>query len=218
MSTVNSSDVEVDEQGKLTKAKYKAEGDVIINSKTFALQATESELNGSENKETALAAGSSFAVRTEKIDLSATDTEGKATGSIAVNAKDIAVKSMDVEKEKRSDDKLAEGGTMLLVAEKMNIGAKSKEIKSKSIEALSEEIKLQADKLLDAQQGEAKAEVKLTDGKATVSADKAEITCETTIGADADVKGTVKAPKGEFDNLKAKSSFNSPNISDGMGV
>lgn len=218
VSTVNSSDVEVDEQGKLTKAKYKAEGDVIINSKTFALQATESELNGSENKETALAAGSSFAVRTEKIDLSATDTEGKATGSIAVNAKDIAVKSMDVEKEKRSDDKLAEGGTMLLVAEKMNIGAKSKEIKSKSIEALSEEIKLQADKLLDAQQGEAKAEVKLTDGKATVSADKAEITCETTIGADADVKGTVKAPKGEFDNLKAKSSFNSPNISDGMGV
>ena len=218
VSTVNSSNVEVDEQGKLTKATFKAEGDVIINSKTFALKATESELNGSETKETALSAGSKFAVRTEKIDLSATDTEGKATGSIAVNAKDIAVKSMDVEKENRTDNKLAEGSTMLLVSEKMTIGAKSNEIKSKSIEAQSEEIKLKADKLLDAQQGEAKAEVKLTDSKATISADKAEITCETTIDANTEVKGTVKAPKGEFDNLKAKSSFNSPNISDGMGV
>ena len=218
VSTVNSSDVEVDEQGKLTKAKYKAEGDVIINSKTFALKATDSELNGSDTKETALTAGSTFALRTEKMDLSATDTEGKATGSIAVNAKDIAVKAMDVEKENHADSKLAEGGVMTLVSEKMTIGAKSKEMKSKSVTALSEEIKLQADKLFDAQQGEAKAEVKLTDSKGTISADKAEITCQTTIDADTEVKGTVKAPKGEFNNLKAKSSFNSPNISDGMGV
>ncbi len=218
VSTVNSSDVEVDEQGKLTKATYKAEGDVIINSKTFALQATESELSGSETKETALSAGSKVAIRAEKIDFAATDTEGKATGSIAVNAKDIAVKSMDVEKENRTDNKLAEGGTMLLISEKMTIGAKSKDVKSKSVLAQSEEITLQADKTVDIQQGEAKAEMKLADSKATISADKAEITCETTIGANTEVKGTVKAPKGEFDNLKAKSSFNSPNISDGMGV
>ena len=218
VSTVNSSDVEVDEQGKLTKAKFKAEGDVIINSKTFALKATENELSGSETKETALSAGSKVAIRAEKIDFAATDTEGKATGSISANAKDIAVKSMDVEKENRTDNKLAEGGTMLLVSEKMTIGAKSKDVKSKSVLAQSEEITLQADKTVDIQQGEAKAEMKLAEGKATISADKAEITCETTIGANTEVKGTVKAPKGEFDNLKAKSSFNSPNISDGMGV
>jgi hypothetical protein len=135
-----------------------------------------------------------------------------------VNAKDITVKAMDVEKENHADSKLAEGGVMTLVSEKMTIGAKSKEMKSKSVTALSEEIKLQADKRFDAQQGEAKAEDKLTDSKGTISADKAEITCQTTIDADTEVKGTVKAPKGEFNNLKAKSSFNSPNISDGMGV
>ena len=40
----------------------------------------------------------------------------------------------------------------------------------------------------------------------------------TTINAKAEVKGDLKAPKAVIDNLEAKSSLKSPNISDGMAM
>ncbi len=218
LSTVNSSDVEVDEKGKITKAKYAAEGDVLINSKTFALKATDSEQNGEETKETALTKDSKFSVRTEAMDLSATDTEGKATGKIDLNAKMLALKTMDVEKEKRTDNKIAEGSTMLLVAEKTFLGAKSKDIKGKSLQALSDDVALFANNTFEMQQGDAKAIVQLKEGKASLSGDKVGIYGETTINAKTEIKGEIKAPKGTFDNLEASKSFKSQNISDGISV
>ena len=217
-STVNSKDVDVDEKGKLTKATYTSEGDVIINSKTVSVKAVDTQLDGGETKETALTKDSSFSVRAEKNSFSATDTEGKATGSVSINAKAIDVKSMDVEKENRTDSKLAEGGVIKTVAEKMYVGAFSKDLKSKKIQAQSEEIGLFADKTLEAQQGEAKAVLQLADGNASVSGSKTQLYGETTINDKTEVKGEFKAPKATIDNIEAKSSFKSPNISDGMGV
>ena len=195
-STVNAKDVDVDDKGKLTKATYTSEGDVIINSTK----------------------DSSFSVRAEKNSFSATDTEGKATGSMSINAKAIDVKSMDVEKEKRTDSKLAEGGVIKTVAEKMFVGAFSKDLKSKKLQAQSEEIGLFADNTLEAQQGEAKAVVQLSDGKTAVSGSETNLYGKTTINADTEIKCSLKVPKATVDNLEAKSSFNSPNISDGMGA
>ena len=217
-STVNSKDVDVDDKGKLTKATYTSEGDVIINSKTVSVKAIDTQLDGGKTKETALTKGGSFAVRIEKSQFSATDTEGKATGSMSINAKAIDVKSMDVEKEKRTDSKLAQGGTIKTVAEKMYIGAFSKDLKSKKIQAQSEEIGIFADKTLEAQQGEAKAVLQLTDGNASVSGSKTQLYGETTINAKTEVKGEFKAPKATIDDIEAKSSFKSPNISDGMAI
>lgn len=217
-STVNSKDVDVDEKGNLTKATYTSEGDVIINSKTVSVKAVDTQLDGSETKETALTKDSSFSVRIEKASFSATDTEGKATGSMSINAKAIDVKSMDVEKEKRTDSKLAEGGVIKTVAEKMYVGAFSKDLKSKKIQAQSEEIGLFADKTLEAQQGDGKAMLHLADGKAAVSGSKTDLYGETTVNAKTEIKGELKVPKATVDNLEAKSSFKSPNISDGMGV
>ena len=217
-STVNSKDVDVDEKGKLTKATYTSEGDIIINSKTVSVKAVDTQLDGGETKETALTKDSSFSVRAEKNSFSATDTEGKATGSMSINAKAIDVKSMDVEKEKRTDSKLAEGGIIKTVAEKMYVGAFSKELKSKKMQAESEEIGLFADKTLEAQQGEAKAMLHLADGKAAVSGSKTDLYGDTTINAKTEIKGELKVLKATVDNLEAKSSFQSPNISDGMGV
>ena len=168
-STVNAKDVDVDDKGKLTKATYTSEGDVIINSKTVSVKAVDTQLDGGETKETTLTKDSSFSVRAEKNSFSATDTEGKATGSMSINAKAIDVKAMDVEKEKRTDSKLAEGGVIKTVAEKMFVGAFSKDLKSKKLQAQSEEIGLFADNTLEAQQGEAKAVVQLSDGKTAVS-------------------------------------------------
>ena len=217
-STVNAKDVDVDDKGKLTKATYTSEGDVIINSKTVSVKAVDTQLDGGETKETTLTKDSSFSVRAEKNSFSATDTEGKATGSMSINAKAIDVKAMDVEKEKRTDSKLAEGGVIKTVAEKMFVGAFSKDLKSKKLQAQSEEIGLFADNTLEAQQGEAKAVVQLSDGKTAVSGSETNLYGKTTINADTEIKCSLKVPKATVDHLEAKSSFNSPNISDGMGA
>ena len=160
----------------------------------------------------ALAKDGKIAIRAEKTDVLAADAEGKATGSINLNAKAVSVKSMDVDKEKLTDDKLAEGSSMTLVSEKMYVGAKSKDVKSKKLQAVSEEMGLFADKTFEAQQGEAKAVVQLDGGKLAIGSDKNQI-C-----GDTEVKGEVKAPKATIDNLEAKSSFKSPNIGDGVAA
>ena len=141
LSTENSADVEVDDKGKLTKATYTSEGDIIVRSKTLTVESADYDLADGETKEKTLTKDSKIAIRSEVIDLSATDTEGKATGSVNINAKAVGVKAMDVEKEKRTDDKLAADGSMVLVAEKMYVGAKTKDIKSKKLQAVSEEIR-----------------------------------------------------------------------------
>ena len=212
LSTENSADVEVDDDWKLKKATYKAEGDVIVRSKTFTVESADYDFADGEAKEKALTTDSKITIRSEAIDLSATDTEGKATGSVNINAKAVGVKAMDVEKEKRTDDKLAADGSMVLVAEKMYVGAKTKDIKSKKLQAVSEEMGLFADKTFEAQQGEAKAIVQLADGKLAAGSDKNQI-C-----GDTEVKGEVKAPKATIDNVEVKSAFKSPNISDGMAA
>ncbi|MBQ6379434.1 MAG: hypothetical protein IJJ56_11675 [Prevotella sp.] len=218
VSTEASANVEVDDQGKLTKANYTAEGDLIVRSKTVTVETTDTDLENGEAKEKALTKDGKVTIRAEKMNLSATDTEGKATGSIGINAKDVSVKSMDVEKEKRTDDKLAAGSTMVIVSEKMFVGAKSKDVKSKKMQAVSEEMGLFADKTFEAQQGDGKAVVQLDGGNASVGGSKSQIYGDTAINGKTEVKGDLKAPKGQFDNLEAKTSFKSQNISDGIAV
>ena len=210
VSTESSANVEVDDEGKLTKANYKAEGDIIVRSKTLTVASTDNDLENDETKEKALTAGGTITIRAEKMDLAATDTEGKATGSVNINAKDVSLKSMDTDKESHDDKALAAGSKMLIVSETMNVGAKSKDMKSKKVETMSEEISVAADKTLEHSQGDGKASVKLADGKATVEASKTQIGCDT------EVKGEVKAPKATIDKVQVNQSFKSPNITDGM--
>lgn len=211
VSTESSANVEVDDEGKLTKANYKAEGDIIVRSKTLTVASTDNDLENDETKEKALTAGGTITIRAEKMDLAATDAEGKATGSVSINAKDVSLKSMDTDKESHDDKALAAGSTMLIVSETMNVGAKSKDMKSKKVETMSDEISVAADKTLEHSQGDGKASVKLADGKATVEASKTQIGCDT------EVKGEVKAPKATIDKVQVNQSFKSPNITDGMG-
>jgi len=218
VSTEGSANVEVDDKGKMTKANYTSEGDIIVRSKTLTVASIDTDIENGEAKEKALTAGGKVAIRAEKMDLSATDTEGKATGSVSINAKAVGLKSMDVEKEKRTDDKLAAGSTMTIVAEKMYVGAKSKDVKSKKVQVMSEEIGAFADKTLEIQQDEGKALVQLSGGNASLGGSKTQVYGETTINAKTEVKDEIKAPKATIDNLEAKTSFKSPNISDGIAV
>ena len=218
VSTANPTNIKVDDKGKKTGGEYKAEGDVIIKSKTLTMESLDYEVKDGKLEKKALTKDSKLAIRTEKMDFMAADTEGKATGSISMNAKAVSMKSMDVDKEKLTDTALAAGSTMTLVSEKMYVGSKSKDIKSKKLQAQSEEMGLFADKTFEAQQGDGKAVVQLDGGNASVGGSKTQIYGDTTINAKAEVKGDLKAPKAVIDNLEAKSSLKSPNISDGMAM
>ena len=212
VSTEGSANVEVDEEGKMTKANYTSEGDIIVRSKTLTVESVDTDIENGEAKEKALTAEGKVAIRAEKMDLSATDTEGKATGSVNINAKAVSVKSMDVEKEKRTDDKLAEGSTMTIVSEKLFVGAKSKDVKSKKVQVMSEEIGAFADKTLEIQQDEGKAMVQLDGGNASLGGSKTEIYGKT------EMKDEVKAPKITANDLNASAHFKTPNVEDGMAA
>ena len=217
VSTANPKGIERDEKGKLTKGEFVGEGDVIIRSKTVTLESLDYEVKDGKLSTKALTKDSKLGIRTEKTTVIAADAEGKATGSINLNAKAVSVKSMDVDKEKLTDDKLAADSTMTLVSEKMYVGAKSKDIKSKKIQAMSEEIGAFADKTLEIQQGDGNAAVQLDGGNAAVGGGKTQVYGETTINGKTEVKGELKAPKVVGDSIEASTAFKSPNIKDGMG-
>lgn len=195
-----------------------AEGDIIITSKTLTVEAVDNEIKDKKLQEKALTKDGKITFRAEKMDISATDTEGKATGSVGINAKTVELKSMDVDKDKRTDKELAKGSSLLLLSEKMFVGAKDKSNKSKKLQAASEEIGLFADNTLEAQQGDGKALVQLTGGNTSIGGSKTEIYGATTIQAKTEIKDELKAPKATIDNIQAKSSFKSTNISDGIAV
>ena len=218
VSTANPKDVERDEKGKLTKGEYTGDGEVTIKSKSVSIEGMDYEVKDGKQKAKALTKDSKATIRAEKQLIIAADGEGKATGSIAINAKAVSVKSMDVDKEKLTDSGLASGSTMTLVSEKMYVGQKTKSEKSKKLQLVSEEVGAFADKTLEIQQGDGKALVQLSGGNASMGGSKSQIYGDTTITGKADIKGDVKAPKGTFDNLEAKTSFKSSNISDGFAI
>ena len=218
VATTNPKDIEHDDKGKLTKGEYTAEGDVIFRSKTFTVESLDYEVKDGKLETKALTKDGKVSVRAEKTAFLAADADGKATGSISMNAKAIDVKSMDVDKEKLTDDKLAEGSSMTIVSEKMYVGAKSKDIKSKKLQAVSEEMGLFADKTFEVQQDDGKAVVQLDGGNASVGGSKTQVYGDTTINGKTDIKGDMTAPKATIDNLEAKTSFKSQNISDGIAV
>lgn len=217
LSTQNSQDIKYDDKGALQSGTYPAEGDVVVKSKTVTFESIDEEFKDNKLQEKAFTKDGSFSVRMEKMDFSSTDTDGKSGGSLALNAKEISVRAMDVEKEKRTDDKLAAGSSMLLLAEKLYVGASDKDHKSKKLQAVSEEVGIFADKTLEAQQDK-KAILQFSGGKAALGGSETQVYGKTTVNDATQVKGELKAPKATIDNLEAKTSFKSQNISDGIAI
>lgn len=195
-----------------------AKGDVKITTKIFTVQAIDNELKDGKIEEKALTADSKITFRAQAIGMDTTDTEGNSSGSIALNAKDIKVASINVDKEKRTDKELAKDSQLLLLSDKMFVGKSDKDNTSQLVQVGSDKVGVFATTTAELQQGEAKAVVTLDGGNVTLGGDKVELKGDTTIGGKADIKGETKAPVGKFDNLEAGSSFKSPNISDGMGA
>ena len=218
VSTSNPKDLTYDADGNLTSGEYAAEGDVIFKTKNLTVDCLDYEVSDGELKMKAQTADSTVSVRAEKTNFLSADAEGKPAGSFTVNAKAVTVKSMDVDKDSLADSALAAGSTMVLLSEKMYAGAKSSDVKSKKVQVVSEEIGAFADNTLEAQQGDGKAVVQLDGGNASVGGSKTQIFGDTAINGKTEIKGDVKAPKAVIDNIEAKTSFKSQNISDGIAV
>ena len=203
---------------KRENADITAIGDMTIVTKTLSVKAIDSELKDKKIEEKALTKDSKFSFRAETITAEATDTEGKSTGNISLNAKDIKVAAMNVDKEKRTDKELAAESQMVLLADNMFVGSSDKNTKSKMVQVASDKVGLLATTTAEIQQGEAKAVVTLDGGNLTAGSSKNELNGDTTIAGKAEIKGETTAPSGKFDSLQAGKSFKSPNISDGMGA
>lgn len=194
-----------------------AEGSVRVVSKAIEVEAVDYETKNNKTEEKSLTKEGSVTVRAEKINLNATDTEGKATGSIAANAKAVEVKAMDVDKEKRTDKSLAAGSTLLLLAEKVYAGSKDKKTKSKSVQVASDKVGLFGDTTVELQQ-DGKAILQLSGGDASLSGSKTTFYGETTLQGKVTFKSDVTAGTVDMKNLKVQTSFKTPYTTEGMSV
>ncbi len=194
-----------------------AEGSVRVVSKEIQVEAVDYETKDDKTEEKSLTKEGSFTLRAEKINLNATDTEGKATGTIAANAKAVEVKAMDVDKEKRTDKELAAGSSLLLLAEKVYAGAKDKKARSKSVQVASDKVGLFGDTTVELQQ-DGKAILQLSGGDAALSGSKTTLYGETTSQGKTTFKSDVTAETVEMKNLKVNSSFKTPYTTEGISV
>lgn len=218
IKSLESKDLKFDNKGKLSGGEYQTLGKVNIQAKKINLEALDYEVKDGELKEKALTKEGILNVRVEKAGVSTNDNEGKATGEISLNSKTINIKSTDIDTEKNTDKSLAQGSSMLLLSEKMFIGSKNKDIQSKLVQTSSEKVGTFAKTTFEVQQGEKKSVVQLSDGKASLSGDNTEIYGKTTVNGATEFKDSIKGPKADIDSVNAKSSFKSPNISDGMSA
>ncbi len=193
-----------------------AVGDISIVSKTVKVEAVDYETKDKKQEIKALTKGGKLSMRVESVDLLSADKEGKAVGSVSVNAKSVEIKSMDVDKEKLTDKELSAGSTMVLVSEKMWEGSKDSKVKSKQLQIASEKVAVIAKTTAEVQQD--KATVQLDGGNLSVGGSKTQLYGDMTVNGKSEFKGDVKAPKAVIDNLEAKSSFKSTNISDGIAI
>lgn len=215
---LSTADNKYDDEEKRDKADRQAVGDVHIISKNVIVEAVDNRLENNETKEKEFTKDGSLSIRVENVSVSATDTKGKAVGKVAVNAKDVEIKSFDVKEDDRSDDKLAAGSTLVLTAEKVFAGSRDKNNKTKQFQVSADKTGIFGDSTAEVQQGEAKAVVQLDGGNLSVSGSKTQLFGETTVNGKTSFKADVEAPKASIGNLEAKSSFKSTSISDGIAV
>lgn len=194
-----------------------AEGNVRVISKEIQVEAVDYETKDDKTEEKSLTKEGSFTLRAEKINLNATDTEGKATGTIAANAKAVEVKAMDVDKEKRTDKELAAGSSLLLLAEKVYAGARDKKMRSKNVQVASDKVGLFGDTTIELQQ-DGKAILQLSGGDTALSGSKTTLYGEMTSQGKTTFKSDVTAETVEMKNLKVDSSFKTPYTTEGISV
>ena len=197
-----------DKEGNQTKGEYLADGEVTINSKTITMGAVDSDYDANDphlRKEKALTEGASIKLRSECMTLDASTTDGKATGIVNLNAKNVNLLSMDFGDNSQS---LTEKGKIQATAERIYLGeSKDESLMSHKVQAWAEKITLLGSKVMQAIQGDKKSEdnafLLLKDQEAKLKGKKAElhgptevvgdITLHKTTVGDFEIKGELKS-------------------------
>ena len=182
---------------------------------TFTVQAQKMALSSLDKDKNATG---QFTLVTELASVAAIDKDGKAMGQISLDAKDVYVKATDVDAEKLSDKNMAAGSSLTLLAEKMYIGRTDSDNQAKELTLSSDKTGVFGKTTAEMQQGEAKAVVQLTGGNVAISGSKAEYYGDNTVNGKTTFKADATMTKLSADNLDAKTSFKSKNISDGIAV
>ena len=151
------------------------------------------------------------------VSLLSIDKDYKALGQVVVNGKDVHVKAMELD-DKGQDSSLTSGGNMVLVADNMYIGRTKSDSQSSTLLVSSDKTAIFGKTTAEMQQGDAKAVVQLNGGNVALSGSKAEFYGDNTINGKSDFKADVTMKKVTADNIEAKTSFKSKNISDGIAV
>ena len=222
-NTVSPTNLEENDNGTIKNGQFPVVGDIFIRSKNISVEAVDREIKDGNNEEKALAKDSSIVIRAEKMDFNTTDTEGKATGSVKVNSKEVRVTSLD---SSDNGNQVSDGSNMLLLSENMFLGAKSssdnKFLKPKTLQVVGDKIGLFACEALAAKsvdgQGKTKSLLQLTENSASISGSKTQVYGETTIHAKLEVKDKVTIPDATVDNLEVGKSMKTPNFTIGTKI
>jgi len=213
LSNVNTTDVEADDQGKVTKATYKPEGEILLFSNNVQISGMESKLDGGKIEETALAKDSIFSVRSQNMSLSAADHQGNAAGQATINAKTVTVSAINVDPKSKKFKEAAPGGSIGIYAEKDTVVAKKDlAIHGEETAQLTSTKKL----LLN---GKETTEVKQDDKNLlTLSGGNTELSGgKITVSGDTTVKA-LTSPLVSAEKLEVKSALKTANIQDGVFV
>ena len=196
------------------EGESKAEGQVNIISKEIRMEAVDEELKEHKPTEKALTAESKIFMRAETIQVDSTDTEGKATGLVDLNAKNVRLKSMDVDKESRKESALAEGSQLQLLADSLYIGSAEDDTKSKWAQVAADKVKLFGTTTAELQQDKDKGLVALDGGKVTVNGD--EINLFGTLDSKGQSTFTALTSKHiDTDTMEIKKGWKTPITSEG---
>lgn len=191
------------------------EGEVNILSKTVRVQAVDADLKEFEPTEKALTPESQLTVRMEQTQVQATDTGGKATGLIDMNAKNLRLKSMDVDKESGEDSALAQGSQLQLLSESMFIGSTEEKQQTLLAQVAADRLKLFAKTENEWQLDEDKGLLRLKGGTATFSSKGLEFWGKTTFNDQAQFT-VVQVGDVKVDNIDVSKSSKTPHTSDGV--
>jgi hypothetical protein len=106
----------------------------------------------------------------------------------------------------------------VLIAENMYVGRTKSDSQSKTLTLSSEKTGVYGKTTAEVQQGDAKAVLQLDGGNVAISGSKAQFYGDNTVNGKTDFKGDATMTKLTADNIEAKKSLKSKNISDGIAV
>ena len=201
--------------GQKGDGEWTTEGEVNIFSKNVHIQAVDADLKEFEPTEKALTPESQLTIRMEQTQLQATDTEGKATGLIDMNAKNLRLKSMDVDKESGEEKELSQGSQLQLLAESMFIGSTEEKQQTLLAQVAADRLKLFAKTENEWQLDEDKGLLRLKGGTATFSSKGLEFWGKTTFNDQAQFT-VVQVGDVKVDNIDVSKSSKTPHTSDGV--